>query len=215
MTTWGTDDLTRFLDAAYSNQGANVANFAEPYGFIQRVHHCLSIAGKNLINPKPIMTGVLFLRSQYAYKAAAGMALSGQVVEAFAMMHCASNMQAMHWRCLLTRALRPYSFGDINRMFREYIILQVCKITDHARNVRKNDNHTIAFLLQHYDFSTALETKRRLGQLDVLLQAFREKLLPARNKIIAHSNRNTSWPDALLAERRRANGTSFGAICKS
>ncbi len=85
----------------------------------------------------------------------------------------------------------PVFFGDINRMLREYIILQVCKITDPARDVRKNDNHTIAFLLQHYDFSTAPATKRRLGQLDALLQAFREKLLPARNKIIAHSDRNT------------------------
>jgi hypothetical protein len=32
------------------------------------------------------MAGVLFLRCQYTYKAAAGMALSGQVVETFVMM---------------------------------------------------------------------------------------------------------------------------------
>ena len=38
-------------------------------------------------------------------------------------------------------------------MFVEYMILQVCKITDPAQDFRKNDNHTIAFLLKNYNFS--------------------------------------------------------------
>src|SRR5271166_3131119 len=42
-------------------------------------------------------------------------------------------------------------FGDLSRMFVEYMILQVCKITDPAKDARNNDNHTVAFLLQHYD----------------------------------------------------------------
>jgi hypothetical protein len=88
----------------------------------------------------------------------------------------------------------PTFFGDINRMFVEYMILQVCKITDPAQDFRKNDNHTIAFLLQHYDFSADPATIQRLAQLDARLQAFREKLLPARNKLISHSDR-----DAILA----------------
>jgi hypothetical protein len=53
---------------------------------MQRVNDCFSIAGKTLRNPEPVMTGVLFLRAQYAYKTAAGMALAGQAVEAFVMM---------------------------------------------------------------------------------------------------------------------------------
>jgi hypothetical protein len=68
------------------NQRGNVATFSEPYRFIQRVNKCLSIAGKNLVNPEPMMTGVLLLRCQYAYKTAAGMALAGQVVETFVML---------------------------------------------------------------------------------------------------------------------------------
>jgi hypothetical protein len=83
----------------------------------------------------------------------------------------------------------PIFFGDINKMFVEYMILQVCKITDPAHDFRKNDNHTIAFLLEHYDFSAAPTTMQRLAQLDALLQAFRQKLLPARNKLISHSDR--------------------------
>jgi hypothetical protein len=37
----------------------------------------------------------------------------------------------------------PTFFGDLNKMFVEYMILQVCKITDPARDFRKNDNHTV------------------------------------------------------------------------
>ena len=53
---------------------------------------CFSVAGKNLVNPQPMMTGILFLRAQYAYKTAAGMALAGQVVETFVMMRSCLNM---------------------------------------------------------------------------------------------------------------------------
>src|SRR5262249_25592343 len=80
------DNLIPFFQLVASNQKANMAKFPAPYDLISRVNICLSTAGKNLINPKPVMAGVLFQRCQYAYKAAAGMALSGQVVETFVMM---------------------------------------------------------------------------------------------------------------------------------
>jgi hypothetical protein len=83
----------------------------------------------------------------------------------------------------------PVFFGDLNRMLVEYIILQVCKITDPAQDFRRNDNHTIAFLLQHYSFSSDAAKECRLAVLDAQLQAFRQKLLPARNKLISHSDR--------------------------
>jgi len=88
----------------------------------------------------------------------------------------------------------PTFFGDMNRMFVEYMILQVCKITDPAQDFRKNDNHTISFLLRHYDLSADPATTQRLAQLDARLQAFRQMLLPARNKLISHSDR-----DAIMA----------------
>jgi hypothetical protein len=86
MSVWGVDDLTRFLQVVNSNQMGNFARFPEPCGLMQRVNDCFSTAGEYLINPKPEATGELFLRSQYAYKTAAGMALAGQVVEVFVMM---------------------------------------------------------------------------------------------------------------------------------
>jgi hypothetical protein len=86
VTDWGTDDLTQFLDRVNSNQKVNHARFPKPVQVMTRVNDCFSLAGKNLRNPEPVISGVLFLRAQYAYKSAVGMALSGQIVEAFVMM---------------------------------------------------------------------------------------------------------------------------------
>jgi hypothetical protein len=86
MSVWGADEITRFLQVVNSNQMASVAKYSEPYDLMRRINDCFSIAGNNLVNPKPTMTGPLFLRCQYAYKTIVGMALAGQVVEAFVMM---------------------------------------------------------------------------------------------------------------------------------
>ena len=80
------DNLIPFFELVGANQKANIARFPSQYVLIRRVNICLSTAGQKLINPEPLMCAVLFLRCQYAYKAAAGMALSGQAVEAFVML---------------------------------------------------------------------------------------------------------------------------------
>jgi hypothetical protein len=88
MTDLGADpdNLTQFFELIAHNQKANAAKFSTPFLLLRRVNICLSTAGKNLINPKPMMAGVLFLRCQYTFQAAAGMALAGQAVETFVMM---------------------------------------------------------------------------------------------------------------------------------
>lgn len=86
MANWGDDNLSRFFDRVHANQKANRTNFAGPYSILQTIDDCFVRAGKNLINPKPIMVGILLLRAQYAFKTAAGMALAGQVVETFNMI---------------------------------------------------------------------------------------------------------------------------------
>ena len=78
--------LEDFFDALRSNQRANRAIFRQWYAIIERIDNCFVRAGKNLVNPKPPMTGVLLLRCQYAFKTAAGMALAGQVVEVFPIL---------------------------------------------------------------------------------------------------------------------------------
>ncbi|HWY62178.1 MAG TPA: hypothetical protein VNW15_09795 [Rhizomicrobium sp.] len=80
-------------------------------------------------------------------------------------------------------------FGDLHKILVEYIILQICKITDPAQDFKKNDNHTVAFLLQHYGVMGDPQIGQRLTELDQKTQAFRQKLLPARNKLISHADR--------------------------
>jgi hypothetical protein len=86
MADWGTDELTQFLESAHHVQRCNHQKFAEPYSKMQRIDNCFVRAGKNLVNPNPVLTGVLFLRSQYAYKTAVGMTLAGQAAETFVML---------------------------------------------------------------------------------------------------------------------------------
>jgi AbiU2 len=89
-------------------------------------------------------------------------------------------------------------FGDINRILIEYLILQVCKVTDPAEDFRKNDNLTIAFLLRHYDFSAEPAVGQRLFQLSDKLQNFRKIIEPARNKFISHADRSAILQDLTL-----------------
>ena len=78
--------LQEFFDVVHSNQRANRINFPQWYTFIERIDDCFARAGANLINPTPVLTGMLLLRCQYAFKTAAGMALAGQIVEPFAIL---------------------------------------------------------------------------------------------------------------------------------
>jgi hypothetical protein len=80
------DNLLPFLQVVANNQRANVARYPADLEMIRCVNICLSTVGQKLINPQPLMCAVLFQRCQYAFKTAAGLALAGQVVEAFVMM---------------------------------------------------------------------------------------------------------------------------------
>lgn len=80
------DSLLKFFDAARMNQSANRINFPQLYEVIELVDDCFARAGADLMNPKPFTTITLLGRCQYAYKAAAGLALAGQVNETFVML---------------------------------------------------------------------------------------------------------------------------------
>jgi hypothetical protein len=87
MTTSTTDkSLDRFLEAVRCNQQSNRKRFPERYRIIQRVDDWFARSGNHLDNAKPMFTGPMFMRSHYAYKAAAGMTLAGQFSESFVMM---------------------------------------------------------------------------------------------------------------------------------
>jgi hypothetical protein len=98
----------------------------------------------------------------------------------------------------------PVFFGDLSQMFNRSIILEVCKITDPAK-MHGNDNLTIAFLLQHYN----LNSDRRLTELEARINVFRKKLLPARHKRIAHSDRTAAFSKEALGAAPREDWNQF------
>ncbi len=86
MANWGDDNLSQFLDRVHANQQGNRVAYPAPYAALSKIDACFVKAGKNLVNPRSVMAAVLLLRAQYAFMAAAGMALAGPVVETFTMM---------------------------------------------------------------------------------------------------------------------------------
>ena len=95
----------------HANQKANRVNCHDWYDIIETIDGCFVRAGRNLINPKPVMTGNLLLRCLYALRTPAGLAFAGQVVETFVMQrsvleyagYCLTNTRPRHWR----RCLKP------------------------------------------------------------------------------------------------------------
>jgi hypothetical protein len=86
MTTPSRDNsLDRFLEVLPKNQLANRLRFPGQYQIVQQIDNCFVTAGRHLSYLKPVLVGPLFLRSQYAFKTAAGMTLAGQVAESFVM----------------------------------------------------------------------------------------------------------------------------------
>lgn len=83
----------------------------------------------------------------------------------------------------------PMFFRDLNTMFIEYIILQVCKITDPAKDNSRNENFTLEYFLSNLDISSDAQTKDKLTKLHQGMLEFRDKIKVARNKLISHSDR--------------------------
>jgi hypothetical protein len=103
----------------------------------------------------------------------------------------------------------PVFFGDLNKVLIEYVILQVCKITDPARDVRGNENHTTGFFVAAADLSSEPEKRRRLTELHASMQGLREKLKPARDKVISHLDRNAALSKMILGAASKDEWSQF------
>jgi putative transcriptional regulator len=89
------------------------------------------------------------------------------------------------------KKLSPYFFGDLGWMFREYIILQVCKLTDPSVDGRGNENLTVKFFAANADFSTDPVGAAELRARAQKIEQFRSQLKPARDKLISHLDRKS------------------------
>jgi hypothetical protein len=95
-------------------------------------------------------------------------------------------------------------FHDLNLMLIEHLVLQICKLSDPDITCGKR-NLTIQFLAKNADFSASPRELAKLTKIAARIDAFRARILPARNKFISHLDL-----DAALG-RKSLGGASIAA----
>jgi hypothetical protein len=88
---WGKDTLSEFLGQARDNQFATFAQKSDWYRRLSTIDNLFVVATKQW-NPRDTLAAALFLRCHAAFRAACGLAMARQIVEA-AVMHrsCLEN----------------------------------------------------------------------------------------------------------------------------
>lgn len=88
---WARDDLTSFLESAQNNQWATFWNKRSAVKKLISIDAQFMKASRDWLNPENQITALLMLRCHAAYRASAGLAMSGQIVEAFNL--CRSTLE--------------------------------------------------------------------------------------------------------------------------
>ena len=86
----------------------------------------------------------------------------------------------------LLEEVANHFFYDLQAILIEYILLQITKITDPAKTLGKHDNLTTNYLVNELPWPDNIRTQ--LEDLSASLNSFREYVVDARRKIIAHSD---------------------------
>lgn len=80
---WGADELTKFLDAARSNQWATFWNKKAAVGKLIAIDAQFVRISKDWLNPQSEIAAFLLLRCHAAFRSAAGLSMAGQATEAY------------------------------------------------------------------------------------------------------------------------------------
>lgn len=91
-------------------------------------------------------------------------------------------------RIELLRKTAAEFFADLQKMWHEYVLLDVCKLTDSC----KNGNLTINYFVCRYKNDFSKEEEKRIQKIMDLIMCFRERVKPPRHKIIAHIDKKTA-----------------------
>jgi len=99
-------------------------------------------------------------------------------------------------------------FDDLQEVFKEYIISNICKIADNPRFGRLN-NLTIKYIIE----LVGAEAVRQLGidKLSERIHSFASCLRPARNKITNHTDLATKVSGKMLGVSTKEDVDSFWA----
>jgi hypothetical protein len=76
-------------------------------------------------------------------------------------------------------------FYDLNQLLIDHLILQICKLTDPEITMGKR-NLTIPFLVNNADFAATPRDMAKLKKIAARIETFRKRIVPARNKLLAH-----------------------------
>lgn len=106
------------------------------------------------------------------------------VLRAF-WVHYQTLFEGSDLRREMLQATANTFFRDLNQVFIEHLILQICKLTDAPMTAGKR-NLTIPFLVANSDFVAAPAELAKLKQIAARIERFRGQILPARNKFISH-----------------------------
>jgi hypothetical protein len=87
----------------------------------------------------------------------------------------------------LMGAIAPRFFEDLSNVFGDYVVIAACRITDPAKDRKGNENFTIEMLVNH--FAPHTHAFKQLDALHQRMKPFRTKIVPARNKLAAHTDR--------------------------
>ena len=88
-------------------------------------------------------------------------------------------------------------FGDIGRIILGHLLLEFAKITDRAKTGGK-ENFTIDDLIESIEWPP--DTREELEVLRNKTKSFRDYILPARNKLLAHTDKETFLADGTLGK---------------
>jgi hypothetical protein len=91
----------------------------------------------------------------------------------------------------------PSFFTDLNTILHNYLLLEFVKITDPAMSGKK-ENFTVDNLVVSIDWPR--DTREKLSLLSDKTKDFRRLVLVARNKLLAHSDKEMFLADRTLGE---------------
>lgn len=97
---------------------------------------------------------------------------------------------------LMNRAA-PGFFGILQTMMSEYVLLEFSKITDPAEKYG-SENFTVDNLIAAIDWPQ--DIRDRLAALSRKTHDFRDHIRPARNKLLAHSDKKTYMAETTLGK---------------
>ena len=123
-----------------------------------------------------------------------GVIATKEDVQAFANSCVLLRSQWMHFTALfegsdlkreLLQSTAPTFFGDLNSLWIEHLVLHICRLTDEPQTMGRK-NLTVKFLIEHSDWSDALDILAKLKPISESIHNFRKRILPARKWFIAH-----------------------------